>query len=161
MTNNCYTYFGYPEPEGCRKGAIRFVIALVLLLVMIVAMFGLAGCKDTKPIAASHYRDSARVEKVYVLDSVYVDRWHIIFQNGDTICRHDSIVKYIWRVKEVLDTLKIVNNDTITIRETIEKPLSGGTKFLIGSGVAALVIVGIVFIAGVVAIVIRVRRRRL
>lgn len=160
MTNNCYTYFGYPEPEGCRKNAIRFVIALMLLLVMIVAMFGLAGCAYTKPIAASHYRDSARVEKIYVRDSVFVDRWHIIFRNGDTIYRRDSIVKNLWHVKEVHDTLKIVNNDTITIRETIEKPLSGGRKFLIGSGVAAWVIIGIVFIAGVVAIVIRVRRRR-
>lgn len=161
MTNNCYTYFGYPEPDGFRKTAIRFVIALVLLLAMIVAMFSMAGCANIKPIAISHNRDSARVEKIYVRDSVCVDRWHISVQKGDTIYRHDSIVKYLWSVKEVHDTLKIVNNDTITIRETIEKPISGGSKFLIRSGVAAWVIVGIVFIAGVVAIVIRVRRRSL
>lgn len=161
MANNCYTYFGYPEPEGCRKNAIRFVIALVLLLVMIVAMFGMAGCTITKPIATSHNRDSARVEKIYVRDSVFIDRWHTILQQGDTIYRHDSIVKNLWHVKEVHDTLKIVNNDTITIRETIEKPLSGGSKFLLWSGVAVWVMVIVIAIVGTVVVVIRLRRRRL
>ena len=159
MKDSSCTYFGYPEPSGCRILAIRITIAIVILLAMLVAMFSLSGCKATQPVQFSHNRDSARIEKIYVLDSIYIDRWHTILQKGDIIYKHDSIVQNLWHVKEVHDTLTVVSADTVTIREEIEKPLSGGSKFLLWSGAALWILVGALIIAGVVAIVLHIRRR--
>ena len=138
---------------------MRMIIALMLIIAMFAFMFSMASCSPKVVPGMSHNRDSVRVEKIYIVDSTYIDRWHTILQKGDTIYKHDSIVKYLWRYKEIRDTLTVVSVDTITIREGVEKPLSKGDKFLLHSGVALWILVAVLIVAGVVAIVLYIRKR--
>lgn len=135
------------------------IIALLLIIAMFALMLSLASCSPKVVPGMSHNRDSVRVEKIYIVDSTYIDRWHTILQKGDTVYKHDSIVKHLWRYKEIHDTLTVVSVDTTIIREEIEKPLSKGNKFLLHSGVALWILVAVLIIAGVVSIVLHVRKR--
>ena len=135
-----------------RTNLFLFIIWFWFILATIV------GCKSQSMVVVEptvHNRDSVCIEYIYKLDSIYKDRWHVILQKGDTIYRTDSIVIYEFRNIEVHDTISVQHTDTITIRETVEKQISGGSKFLIWSGAIMWGIIGLVVIAIIIAIVIR------
>lgn len=132
-----------------------------LLFIIFVFCFGavVGGCKSPAIVAPTvHNRDSVRIEYIYKLDSIYKDRWHTIFLRGDTVYRTDSIVYFRYKNIETHDTITVQHIDTITVRETIEKPMSGGSKFLLWSGVAMWAIIGIIVLLIIVAIAMRIRR---
>ena len=73
---------------------------------------------------------------IYVHDSVYVWRDHIIQEKGDTV--YDKVVEYRdrWRLKEVHDTLykDRIKYEYKEIPVEVEKPLTGIQKMLISLG---------------------------
>lgn len=94
-------------PHGCRD-----ILITAGVIIIVLAMVLLTGCKTTQPISVS--RDSVRVEyrldSVYVLkhDSVFRDRW----RSGDTI--YITTEKYQIRYKDKL----VQVHDTITTTQT-------------------------------------------
>ena len=90
---------------------------------MISAM---CGCHtiSTATTDTTHHTNTEYVYK-YVHDSVYVDRWHTQWMQGDTVYRHDSVVHYDY--KYLHDTVR--TSDTVRATHTEykekvkEKPL--------------------------------------
>lgn len=76
----------------------------------------LTSCKSGEKLVQT---DTVYVNKVEyitdrVIDSVYIDRYHTIYQSGDTVYKYDSVVDY--RYKYINDT--IFKNDTIYSTKT-------------------------------------------
>lgn len=73
---------------------------------------------------------------VYVHDSIYIWRDHIIYEKGDTV--YDKVVEYKdrWRIKEVHDTLykDRIKYEYKEVPVEVEKPLTGIQKTLITFG---------------------------
>lgn len=99
-----------------------FYISLLALI--------LAGCRSSKIVAHhdSTYSNTDRVEVRTKSDSVYVDRWHMVRVNGDTVRITDSVVTaHTVRLTDTLkltDTLIVTQSDTVRIateRTTVSK----------------------------------------
>lgn len=88
-----------------------FYISLLALI--------LAGCRTSKVVAHhdSTYRNTDRVEVRTRIDSVYVDRWHTVRVNGDTVRITDSVVTA--RTVRLTDTLKLTDTLIVTQSDTV------------------------------------------
>lgn len=89
---------------------IRYFISIVLILTGVLA----TSCQSEKYLP--HQNDTIYVNKVEyitdrILDSVYIDKYHTIYQKGDTIYKTDSIIDYRWRLQ----------HDTILVKDTVYK----------------------------------------
>lgn len=129
-----------------------------IIFVVIVFLF-VAGCKAVVPIVgttAEYNRDSVRTE--YKHDSIYIDRWHHIYTQGDTVYIHDSIYRDRWRTINKHDSIYINNTDTIYQTNTIEveKP---GSAFLRNSGIALWVLISIFILTVIIGIILRFVKR--
>ncbi len=97
------------------KEFIMRKISLILALFLIVSTsILLMGCKVTHEAVKSSEVDSSRdvkteIQYVTRIDSVFQDRVHEVYINGDTVIIHDSIVCYRY----------VVKSDTITHLDTI------------------------------------------
>ena len=89
-----------------------------------------------------------------VHDSTYIDKWHTVYVNGDTVRLRDSIVVYRYRVKTDTSYIYVEQPVTTTVTETVEvkKPLYWWQKALIALGSLTLVV-------AVGAIVIKIMKR--
>lgn len=148
------TYF-YPAPRSeFGKGnpnPFRF-LALIIVGIVLLAMVGCKPVANLPTPAPSHNRDSVRVE--YRHDSVYIDRWHTRYVQGDTVFIHDSV----WRdrFQKIHDTLRISRTDTIY--QPVEVPVIqevDHSPFLRNSGIALWVILAILFLSFVIGIIIK------
>jgi hypothetical protein len=115
------------------------VVALCLLL---------SGCKSWQKVVEVpvYVHDTSYIAKE-VHDSTYIDRWHTVYQKGDTVFVTETEIKYRERV--MVDTAyKYVEKPVeVTVTETVEveKPLSWWQKTFIGLGVMSLLaLIGIV-----------------
>lgn|SRR5574344_1272393 len=104
------------------------------LLIALAILLTLTSCRCWRESSnASKTRDSVAVivNKEYVHDSMYIDRWHTIVAQGDTIHQHDSTVvyKYIWRYHH--DTVQTVVNktDTAYVDKVITQEVKKGCKW--------------------------------
>ena len=125
----------------CKSFWERFcsVAALCLLL---------TGCKSwQKVVEVPVYIHDTTKTVSEVHDSTYIDRWHTIYQKGDTVFVTETEIQYRERVK--VDTAyKYVEKPVeVTVTETVEvkKPLNWWQKTFIGIGVASmLALIGMV-----------------
>lgn len=114
----------------------------LLFIIAVFMMLYLAGCRSTRSVAPSPVVLHDTVYRSVVQrDSVFVDRWHTQWQNGDTIFLHDSI--YCWRDRAVHDTVKVreevpVEMPKEVVRE-VEKPLSWWQGLMIRIGYIVLI----------------------
>lgn len=132
---------------------ITHIILVVILFLLVV------GCKAVVPVAgtaAEHNRDSMRIE--YKHDSIYIDRWHHIYTQGDTVYIYDSIWRDRYHTINKRDSIYINNTDTIYQTNTIEvvKP---GSMFLRNSGIALWVLIAIFILTVIIGIVLRFVKR--
>ena len=102
------------------------------------------------PVKQTHNEQNDSIEKHYIHDSIYIDRWHFADKRGDTTILHDSIFIYRW--KYTGDTVYVATliRDTITSDPVIiEKPLTNNQIFLQRCGVAfwVLLVIFIIVIA--------------
>lgn len=88
-----------------------FYISLLALI--------LAGCRTSKVVTHhdSTYSNTDRVEVRTKSDSVYVDRWHMVRVNGDTVRITDSVVTA--RTLRLTDTLKLTDTLIVTQSDTV------------------------------------------
>lgn len=110
-------------------------------LMGLMGLMGLASCKATKVIeqVPVYVHDTtATVKEVH--DSTFVDRWHTVYQKGDTVFVRDSFAVIQYRL--ITDTAyKLVERPvTVTRIETVEveKPLRWWQKGLVWMGVIGL-----------------------
>ena len=130
-----------------RKAFDHIIFACLLL-----AAF-LCSCKSAQQILPSthdHTGDSTHIE--YKHDSVYIDRWHTVYQKGDTVIIRDSVFRDRWHYNNIHDSIYISNTDTIVQTVTIEKQ---GSAFLRNSGIALWVLIGLLVIAVIIGIVLK------
>lgn len=117
-------------------------------------------CRTIYPTAGgTHERDSTSGHIETRHDSIYIDRWHVINISGDTVYRYDSI--YVDRYHTIYekDSIEVLLRDTIYQEpEIIEKPISRGNRFLINSGIALWILVGILIIVVGVVIILKIKK---
>lgn len=91
---------------------VREYWSLIVGVTILVVM--LSSCKGTKVIPVVH--DTTYVSKIeykdrLIHDSVYTDKYHTIFQKGDTIFIHDSVWNGQWKVA----------HDSVYVHDTLYK----------------------------------------
>ena len=102
----------------------------------------LAGCMGVKQTVEVpvYIHDTSFVTKE-IHDSTYIDKWHTIFINGDTVRLHDSIVVYRYKLKTDTAYKYIEKPVIVSKTETVEvkKPLSWWQKTFVWIGVLCLI----------------------
>lgn len=89
-----------------------YIILQTILAALAVAAFLVCfGCSPKVQPSLRPTTDSTRVHYETQYDSIWVDRWHVIKEKGDTIWIHDSIFIEKWREKNT--------HDTICVRDSI------------------------------------------
>lgn len=90
------------------------------LLIALAILLTLTSCRcwrESIPAAQTVHDTVITNLDHFVHDSIYQDKWHTIYQNGDTIHIHDSIVYLKWHI----DTLW---RDSVMIqRDSVECPV--------------------------------------
>lgn len=107
-----------------RKSLERFcsVVALCLLL---------SGCKTVKVVeqVPVYIHDTTQTVRE-VHDSTFIDRWHTVYQKGDTIFVTDEVTKIVTKIK--IDTAYKYIEKPVVISKTetveVEKPLTWWQK---------------------------------
>ena len=127
--------------------------AIVICCFLLCLLAGY-GCKSNTvvvpPVKQTHNEQNDSIEKHYIHDSIYIDRWHTIEKRGDTTILHDSIFIYRW--KYTGDTVYVATliRDTVPSDPVIiEKPLTNNQIFLQRCGIAfwVLLVIFIIVIA--------------
>lgn len=133
-----------------------FMYAVMAIALALFAI-GVSGCK-TVAAGGVVVTPPAVHKESYIqhkIDSVYIDRWHTVMQQGDTVRIHDSI--YFSVVKLSKDTITLI--DTIyTDPVLIEKPLTKTQSFMINSGWVAWAILVLLILAVIVGVIIKVAK---
>lgn len=100
----------------------KFFILLFLSLMVV-------GCKSAQPITTvtdTVYKTVYDVKYKTIHDSVFIDRYHTQYLQGDTVFYKDSIYVYMWKFKydtiNKHDTTYISNNNVKT--QIIEKKVN-------------------------------------
>lgn len=83
-----------------------YIILQTILAALAVAAFLVCfGCSPKVQPSLRPTTDSMRIHYQTLYDSIWVDRWHVIKDKGDTIFIHDSIFIEKWREKHTRDTI--------------------------------------------------------
>ena len=125
-------------------------IVICCFLLCLLAGYGCKTQTVVVPAKQTHQEQNDSIEKHYIHDSIYIDRWHTIEKRGDTTILHDSIFIYRW--KYTGDTVYVATliRDTVPSDPVIiEKPLTNNQIFLQRCGVAfwVLLVIFIIVIA--------------
>lgn len=137
------------EKKHDRRERVSAVILIALLLTYIICLF--SGCKSPQlPTLPTNVHSRDSIQKEYVHDSIYIDRWHKEYTKGDTVFIHDSIFRDRWKYKH--DSIYISKIDTIHNQIIVEKK---GSAFLRNSGIALWVLVGLILLAVIIGIILK------
>ena len=114
---------------------------LQFVTILLMSAICFCGCKSWHKVVEVpvYIHDTAYTVKE-LHDSTYIDRWHTIYQNGDTVRMRDSIVMYRYLVKTDTAYKYVEVPVTTTVTETVEvkRPLGWWQKTFIGIGVVSL-----------------------
>ena len=118
-----------------RKSFLRVLLGGSCLLLLATSCHQL---KHTVEVPV-YVHDTTFVAKE-VHDSTYIDKWHTVYVNGDTVRLRDSIVVYRYRVKTDTSYIYVEKPVIVSKTETVEvdKPLTWWQKLFIGVGVISL-----------------------
>lgn len=81
------------------------ILQMILAALMVAAFLVCFGCSPKVLPSLQPNTDSTRIHYQTLYDSIWVDRWHVIKEKGDTIFIHDSIFIEKWREKNTRDTI--------------------------------------------------------
>ena len=116
------------------KDYIRHIAAHVGIMVLILTIFFcicffLGGCKSQQPLV--QVRELVVHDTTQVVDSVYQDRVHYVYQKGDTVFKTDSVFLYKYKYLDKVKEMTV--RDSIPYEVVVEKPVhvrSGYDKFV-------------------------------
>ena len=123
-----------------------------ILIALIIAFVGCRTQQHPPVLNNAHVREGDSVRTELRIDTIYRDRWHREYMQGDTFVIHDSIDR--WRVREVYIHDSIDNSRIDTIYQTVEVEKQY-KAFLVRSGVALWIILALLIVAVIVGIVIK------
>ena len=113
------------------------------IFVIIVLCLGFIGCRGVKTITVEvpvPVHDTTAVVKE-VHDSTYVDRWHTVYQKGDTV--YDTKTITITKTLTRTDTAYKVVEKPVIVSKTetveVEKPLRWWQKMFMYMGLVGLI----------------------
>lgn len=131
----------------------------VLICCFLLCLLAGYGCKTKAiavPVKQTHNVNNDSIEKLYIHDSIYIDRWHKQEQKGDTFIIHDSILYYKYKLIHDSIYVRLEVHDTIPSDPVIiEKPLTDNQIFLQRSGIALWILVAFLILAAIIGIVIK------
>lgn len=125
----------------------RFIILLYLIgwVAVMMCVSCLPSCKSVKVV--TEYRDRFVHDTTQVVDSVFQDRYHTIYKDGDTIYKVDSV--FLYKYKYLNHDVEVYIHDSIPYPVEVEKIIrrrNGYDKF-VSAGfwiLLALIIIGII-----------------
>lgn len=130
------------------KKGLRFTAYGLLLL-------ALAGCRTVRVVeqVPVHIHDTLS-QKVFLHDSIYIDRWHTVEMKGDTIYVTDQVTKTKIVTKTDTAYRYIERPVTVTRTEQVEvkKPLAWWQKGLMWAGALGI-------LTALAAVAVRLHRR--
>lgn len=118
------------------KQKLEWVFLISILALVIIL---LSACRTSTiyiPVenVKTEYKDKLIKDSVYLMDSIYVERW----KSGDTIYQTKEKYKYLYRDKLIRDSVYI--NDTIRVpypvveTKTLKAPYTWYEKLLLAFG---------------------------
>lgn len=112
----------------------------------------MCACAAQKPTYIPQEETHDRTDKEYKTDTIYRDRWHTEYRKGDTTYIHDSI--FLYRVKhDSIFRCDTIRKPPVVIEK--EKELTKKQNFLIKSGVALWILLGLLILSVIIGIVIK------
>lgn len=134
----------------------KALLILALVFTACSATKQVAKLPDTLPTVTRQSADTR-----HMVDSIYVDRWHIIEQKGDTVYQRDSIDR--WHVTTITDSIIRIDSVPYPVQlppDTIyQNELTGQQQFLLRSGRALWAILALLALAVVIGIITKFSRR--
>ena len=135
-------------------------IALILFIPILLCMYS---CKTVQPVVVTqqHTETKDSIKTEYKHDSIYIDRWHTKYVQGDTVYIHDSIFINRYHKLQQHDSIYIHTIDSVpypievTKTETVE---IDKYPFLRRSGIALWVIVALFVVGVIVGIILKIRK---
>lgn len=110
------------------KGYI--LLQAILSAIAAAAIMVFFGCSPKVQPPLLSGTDSTRVHVETKYDSIWVDRWHVVKEKGDTIWLHDSIYIEKWREKHTRDTICVRDSVPYEVRVVQEvRKRNGYDKF--------------------------------
>lgn len=98
----------------------------------------LCGCETTRVVEqVPVYVHDTTVVVREVYDSIYVDRWHAVYVEGDTVLVRDSVVLMRWR--ERTDTAYVYVEKPVEVEREVE--VVAEDRFWTRKGIVGMIIV--------------------
>jgi len=120
----------------------------LFFFVMVVVLCCISSCTTTKYVPVVEYHTDTLIQKMTQRDSIYLHDSTIVREKGDTVLVERWHTKY--RDREVHDTVYQSRIDSVPapypVTEYVERKMSGIDKFLIATGIIAI-IAAIIFAA--------------
>lgn len=130
---------------------IRIWKWVLVLAVVVLAAFTLAGCKSKEYVMVPEYHTGyiCRTDTVAKLDSVYVKDSVYVYRNGDTVMVSKIAYRDRWRnvYKVKLDT--IIKRDSVSVPYPVVRELTKNEQRLMALGRSFIVIVLVVLVVGI------------
>ena len=120
------------------------IVAACIAVALFIAM--LQGCKTPAPVVIPSVHDTNEKEVIVTVDTVYRDRVHYEYRNGDTVIIRDTLFQYKYRWRDRTDTLIVRDSIPVPYEVVKEVPRerSGWDKFctrwFIGSALVLLLL---------------------
>ena len=112
-----------------------------LFFFVMVVLCCISSCTTTKYVPVVEYHTDTLIQKMTQRDSIYLHDSTIVREKGDTVLIERWRTKY--RDREVHDTVYQSRNDTVPqpypVTEYVERKMSGIDKFLIATGIIAII----------------------
>ena len=120
----------------------------LFFFVMVVVLCCISSCTTTKYVPVVEYHTDTLIQKMTQRDSIYLHDSTIVREKGDTVLIERWHTRY--RDREVHDTVYQSRIDSVPapypVTEYVERKMSGIDKFLIATGIIAI-IAAIIFAA--------------
>ena len=109
--------------------------------VMVVVLCCISSCTTTKYVPVVEYHTDTLIQKMTQRDSIYLHDSTIVREKGDTVLIERWHTRY--RDREVHDTVYQSRIDSVPapypVTEYVERKMSGIDKFLIATGIIAII----------------------
>lgn len=116
----------------------------IIVAVLCVALFfAMVGCKTPAPaVIPPAVHDTNEKEVIVTVDTVYRDRVHYEYRNGDTVIIRDTLFQYKYRWRDRTDTLIVRDSIPVPYEVIKEVPRdrTGWDKFCSKATIAAIIL---------------------